>query len=71
MTASAAAFQGSGTPDVRKHQVASGFLVEVGAKDKLILDLGSGSYLNLLATGMPHADLTKVCRHLTLHAASS
>ena len=50
---------GSGTPDVRKNQVASGFLVELG-HEKLILDLGSGAYLNLLATGVPHSELTKV-----------
>ena len=51
---------GSGTPDVRRHQVASGFLLELGNGEKLIFDLGSGAYINLLSTGVPHADLTKV-----------
>lgn len=51
---------GSGTPDIRRKQVASGFLIELGEEEKLIFDLGSGSYLNLLSTGVPHAQLTKV-----------
>lgn len=51
---------GSGTPDIRRHQVASGFLIELGNGEKLIFDLGSGSYTNLLSTGVPHAELTKV-----------
>lgn len=42
---------GSGTPDVRRHQVASSFLIEVGNGDKFLFDMGSGSYQNLLATG--------------------
>lgn len=43
-------------------QVASGFLVEVGNKeqDKFVFDLGSGSFTNLLATGVDFAKLTKV-----------
>lgn len=56
---------GSGTPDIRRHQVASGFLIELGEEEKLIFDLGSGAYLNLLSTGVPHAQLTKVCFHRT------
>ncbi|KAF6254071.1 Metallo-hydrolase/oxidoreductase [Scenedesmus sp. NREL 46B-D3] len=53
---------GSGSPDVRKEQLASGFLVEVGNKqqDKFIFDLGTGAYINLWATGVPMAQLTKV-----------
>ena len=51
---------GSGTPDVRKDQVSSGFLLEVGNGDKFIWDLGTGSYQNLLATATPLKDLTKV-----------
>ena len=51
---------GSGTPDVRKDQVSSGFLIELGNGDKFIWDLGTGSYQNLLATGTPAAELTKV-----------
>jgi ribonuclease Z len=51
---------GSGTPDVRRQQVASGFLIELGNGEKLIFDLGSGAYVNLLSTGVSHADLTKV-----------
>jgi len=56
---------GSGTPDIRRHQVASGFLIDLGEEEKLIFDLGSGAYLNLLSTGVPHAQLTKVCFHGT------
>ena len=52
---------GSGTPDVRKDQVSSGFLLELGNGDKFIWDLGTGSYQNLLATAVPAAQLTKVC----------
>lgn len=51
---------GSGTPDVRKDQVSSGFLLELGNGDKFIWDLGTGSYQNLLATATPLKDLTKV-----------
>ncbi|KAK9811899.1 hypothetical protein WJX72_012114 [[Myrmecia] bisecta] len=51
---------GSGTPDVRKEQASSGFLVELGNGDKLIFDFGTGAYTNLLATGVPAAELTKV-----------
>lgn len=53
---------GSGSPDVRKEQVASGFLLELGnaQQDKFIWDLGTGAYLNLWATGVPMAKLNKV-----------
>ena len=51
---------GSGSPDVKKAQVASGFLIQVGNGDNFIFDLGSGSYINLLATGVPQATLTRV-----------
>lgn len=51
---------GSGTPDVRKDQVSSGFLLELGNGDKFIWDLGTGSYQNLLATAVPAKLLTKV-----------
>ena len=53
---------GSGTPDVRKDQVSSGFLLELGNGDKFIWDLGTGAYQNLLATGIPAAQLTKVIK---------
>lgn len=51
---------GSGTPDVRRQQVASSFLIELGNGDKFIWDMGTGSYVNLIATGVPAANLTKV-----------
>ncbi|KIY95387.1 ribonuclease Z [Monoraphidium neglectum] len=53
---------GSGSPDVRKEQLASGFLVEVGngEQDKFIFDLGTGAFINLWATGVPLSTLTKV-----------
>lgn len=57
---------GSGTPDVRKDQVSSGFLLELGNGDKFIWDLGTGSYQNLLATAVPAAQLTKVCEGLCM-----
>ena len=53
---------GSGTPDVRKDQVSSGFLLELGNGDKFICDLGTGAYQNLLVTGIPAAQLTKVIK---------
>jgi hypothetical protein len=42
-------------------QLAAGFLVEVGndEQDKFIFDLGTGAYINLWATGVPMAKLTK------------
>ncbi len=40
--------------------MASGFLIELGNGDKFIFDLGSGAYVNLVATGVPQAKLTKV-----------
>ena len=61
---------GSGTPDVRRQQVASGFLIELGNSEKLIFDLGSGAYINLLSTGVSHADLTKVLASLKGETAS-
>ena len=57
---------GSGTPDVRKDQVSSGFLLELGNGDKFIWDLGTGSYQNLLATAVPAAELTKVSQPFLL-----
>ena len=41
-------------------QVASGFLIEIGKRDKLLFDLGTGAYVNLVATGVPQGDVTKV-----------
>ena len=66
---------GSGTPDVRKDQVSSGFLLELGNGDKFIWDLGTGSYANLLSTAVPAKDLTKVlhsnsCKALVHHPAT-
>ena len=42
-------------------QVASSFLIEVGNGEKFIFDMGTGSYINLIATGVPAAKLNKVC----------
>ena len=41
-------------------QVASGFLIEVGKRDKLLFDLGTGAYVNLVATGVPQGEVAKV-----------
>lgn len=43
-------------------QLASGFLVEVGnaQQDKFLFDLGTGAFINLWATGVPLATVTKV-----------
>jgi ribonuclease Z len=43
-------------------QVASSFLIEVGNGEKFIFDMGTGSYINLIATGVPAAKLNKVRR---------
>lgn len=45
---------------MKKAQVASGFLIQVGNGDNFIFDLGSGAYINLLATGVPQSTLTRV-----------
>lgn len=44
-------------------QVASSFLIEVGNGDKFIFDMGTGSYINLIATGVPAAKLNKASSH--------
>jgi ribonuclease Z len=40
--------------------VASSFLIELGNGDKFLFDMGTGSYVNLIATGVPAAKLDKV-----------
>lgn len=49
---------------VLMQQVASSFLIEVGNGEKFIFDMGTGSYINLIATGVPAAKLNKVCSPL-------
>ena len=51
---------GTGTPDVRKSAVATAYLIQLGNTEDFIFDLGTGSYLNLLSTGVPQNSLTKV-----------
>lgn len=45
---------------VLMQQVASSFLIELGNGEKFIFDMGTGSYINLIATGVPAAKLNKV-----------
>lgn len=52
---------GTGTPDVRKGAVATSYLIQLGSGENFLFDLGTGSYLNLLATGVPQDTLTKAC----------
>ena len=44
---------GSGMPMPRSKQAAACFLIELGNGDKLIFDLGTGSFTTLYALGMP------------------
>ena len=48
-----------GTPDVRKSAVATSYLIQLGNGENFLFDLGTGSYTNLLATGVPQDTLTK------------
>lgn len=51
---------GSGMPMPRSKQAAACFLLEFGNGDKLILDLGTGSFTTLYALGMPLDYMTKI-----------
>lgn len=51
---------GSGMPMPRTKQAAACFLIELGNGDKLIFDLGTGSFTTLYALGIPLDYLTKV-----------
>ncbi|KAK9813508.1 hypothetical protein WJX73_003209 [Symbiochloris irregularis] len=51
---------GTGTPDVRKAAVATSYLIQLGNGENFLFDLGTGSYINLVATGVPQDSLTKV-----------
>lgn len=51
---------GSGMPMPRTKQAAACFLIELGNGDKLIFDLGTGSFTTLYALGMPLDYLTKI-----------
>ncbi len=51
---------GSGSPQVRRSQVAACFLVELGSGDKFLFDLGAGSILNLTPLDIPYNQLDKV-----------
>ena len=47
-----------------RSQVASSFLIELGTGDKVLFDLGTGSYANLIATGNYQVDKARLlfCR---------
>ena len=51
---------GSGMPMPRLKQAAACFLIELGNGDKLIFDLGTGSFTTLYALGMPLDYMTKI-----------
>ena len=51
---------GSGMPMPRAKQAAACFLIELGNGDKLIFDLGTGSFTTLYALGMPLDYMTKI-----------
>jgi len=51
---------GSGMPMPRTKQAAACFLIELGNGDKLIFDLGTGSFTTLYALGMPLDYMTKI-----------
>ena len=51
---------GSGMPMPRLKQAAACFLIELGNGDKLIFDLGTGSFTTLYALGIPLDYMTKI-----------
>jgi ribonuclease Z len=51
---------GTGTPNFRKSQASSAWLVELGNGDKFIFDMGSGSLGNLAALEIPYSYLDKI-----------
>ncbi len=51
---------GSGMPMPRVKQAAACFLIELGNGDKLIFDLGTGSFTTLYALGIPLDYMTKI-----------
>jgi len=51
---------GSGMPMPRLKQAAACFLIELGNGEKLIFDLGTGSFTTLYALGMPLDYMTKI-----------
>ena len=51
---------GSGMPMPRLKQAAACFLIELGNGEKLIFDLGSGSFTTLYALGIPLDYMTKI-----------
>ena len=60
----------AGTPGVSKSALATGFLIQLGNGDNFIFDLGTGSYVNLFATGVHQDTLTKVCDRTYRFAAA-
>ena len=46
---------GTGTPNFRKSQASSSWLVELGNGEKFIFDMGSGSLGNLAALEIPYS----------------
>ena len=51
---------GSGMPMPRSSQAAACFLIELGNGDKLIFDLGTGSFTTLYSLGIPLDYMTKI-----------
>ena len=51
---------GSGMPMPRLSQAAACFLIELGNGDKLIFDLGTGSFTTLYSLGIPLDYMTKI-----------
>lgn len=51
---------GTGTPQVKKDQFATGYLIQLGNGDNFIFDLGTGSAVNLAALGVPISSIDKV-----------
>ena len=51
---------GTGTPNFRKSQASSSWLVELGNGEKFIFDMGSGSLGNLAALEIPYTYLDKI-----------
>ncbi|MCP4386152.1 MAG: MBL fold metallo-hydrolase [Hyphomicrobiales bacterium] len=51
---------GSGMPMPRSKQAAACFLIELGNGEKLIFDLGTGSFTTLYALGIPLDYMTKI-----------
>lgn len=51
----------AGTPGVVHSQVSSSYLLQLGGTRNILLDAGTGSVMNLYATGVDLSTIDTVC----------